>query len=80
MSRAYEPPQWIMRLDAECDEVYSRIIALRELISGIDEDKFRCMDTPQRMLLALQLSSMVTYHGIVVCRLALVGIRKDVVK
>lgn len=73
----YSPPQWIARLSAECDEVHGRIVNLRAFIMG---GNFERADAVQRMLMAIQLSSMMTYHGVLVCRLGLLGITKEIVK
>ena len=73
----YSPPQWIARLSAECDEVHGRIVNLRACLKS---ESFEHFDAVHRMLMAIQLSSMMTYHGVLVCRLALLGITKEIAK
>jgi hypothetical protein len=67
---------WSRDANRECDELHHKIGALRVFMdTRIDE-----VDDTQKMLLAIQLSSMLAYHTVLVCRLACLGIKKEVVK
>lgn len=68
---------WMVRLNAECDELYGRI---QRLLAFTESEKLTSVDTSQCILLGVQLQAMITYHCILVTRLALVGIRKEVIK
>lgn len=75
MSAELEP--WVVRLNAECDELYNRIQRLLLFLQG---DKLSPIDVGQGALLAIQIHAMMTYHCVLVFRLSMVGIKKDVVK
>lgn len=67
---------WWRDANRECDELRCKIDALRLFMeTRVDE-----VDDTQKMLLTIQLSSMLAYHTVLVCRLACLGIKKEVVK